>query len=213
MGYKAFASMNIAIVGNGKTTAVLAQGLALAGHEIMIGIKEDEQISFDYLEAEFENIEITTIDDAAAAADVIFITSTPEEVREMAYLLDDVRRKVIIDTTFMNLHQTGGYLNTVGAITAITGSPHVVKCFNAAGFEVMESFSKKDGAINMFVAGDSKKGKEVVRLLARDLGFADCHDFGDSDAVALLDEMAICYQNLVMKKAAGEKIAIKITRQ
>jgi len=213
MGYKAFASMNIAIVGNGKTTAVLAQGLALAGHEVLIGIKETEQISFDYLEDEFENIQITTIDDAAAVADVIFITSTPEDVREMAYLLEDVRKKVIIDTTFMNLQRTDNYLNTVGAIKAITGSAHVVKCFNAAGFEVIESPTKKDGSINMFVAGDSKKGKEVVRLLARDLGFADCHDFGDIDAIPLLDEMAMCYQNLVIKKAQGEKIAIKITRQ
>ena len=32
MGYKAFASMGIAIIGSEKTTSVLAQGLALAGN-------------------------------------------------------------------------------------------------------------------------------------------------------------------------------------
>jgi predicted dinucleotide-binding enzyme len=213
MGYKAFASMNIAIVGNGKMSAVLAQGLALAGHEIQIGVRDNERISFDFLMAEFENISVTTIDDAAESADVIFLTASPENIRETAYLLDDVRKKVIIDTTYMNFSNYGSYINTVNAVKAITGSPYVVKCFNAAGFEAMSPTAKKDGSINMFVAGDSIKAKEVVKLLARDLGFAECHDFGGSDCVPLLDEMAICYQNLAVKQLQGEKIAIKITRK
>ena len=212
MGYKAFASMNIAIVGNGKMSAVLAQGLALAGHEVLIGIKENELVSFDFLLNEFDNIFVMSIEDAAEAADVIFLTASPENVRESAYLLDDVRSKVIVDTTFMNFANDGNYINTVSAIKAITGSPYVVKCFNAAGFEAMSNNRKKENTINMFVAGDSKKAKEVAKLLARDLGFSECHDFGGMDSVPLLDEMALCYQNLAVKQAEGEKIAIKITR-
>lgn len=213
MGYKAFASMNIAIVGNGKMSAVLAQGLALAGHEVQIGVRDSERISFDYLMSEFDNISVTTIDNAASNADVIFLTSSPEHIRETAYLLDDVRRKVIIDTTYMNFNNYGSYINTVNAVKAITGSPYVVKCFNSAGFEAMSTNVRKNDSINMFVAGDSIKAKAVVKVLARDLGFTECHDFGGADSVPLLDEMAMCYQNLSIRQSQGEKIAIKITRQ
>jgi len=214
MGYKAFVSMNIAIVGSGSVSGLLAQGLAYPEHEIFIGLKEEQGPAFDYLLDEFPNITVTSIEDAAEIADVIIMTSSPAEVRETAYFLGDVRKKVIIDTSFMNFTSFGNYINTVNAIRSITGSQHVAKWFNSAGFDSLtEKGVKKEEAINMFVAGDSKKAKEMAKLLSRDMGFAYCHDFGGSDAVPLLDEMALCWHNLSLRKEKGEKIAIKITRQ
>ena len=212
MGYKAFASMNVAIIGRGKTSAVLAQGLALAGHEVLIGIKEDEKISFDYLVDEFDNIFITSIEDAAQEADVIIMSTAPEEVRERAYLLDDVRGKVIIDTSYMNINTSADYLNTLNAIKAITGSALVVKCFSAIGFEPPANFLSNESKNSIFVAGDSKKAKAMATLIARDLGFGDCHDYGGDDSVPLLDEMAICYHNLSLV-SQKEKVAVKVTKR
>ena len=213
MDYKAFVRMNIAIVGSEKMTATLAQGLAIAGHEIFIGLEEEEQIQLDFLIEEFDNIYLTTIENAAAHADLIIMATTPEKVREAAYLLDDVRKKVIIDITYMNCTNTEKYLDTLSAIKSITGSQFVVKCFNAAGFEPLPRAVRKDNAINMFFAGDNRKAKEVARLIARDLGYAECYDFGGSDSVFLLDEMAICYHHLAARKMQGEKIAIRITKE
>lgn len=213
MGYKAFASINIAVIGNGKMASLLAQGLSLAGHEVLIGIREDQSIQLDFVAAEFSNISVTTMEDAAVQADLIIMATNPSEVREAAYLLNDVRKKVIIDVAYMNYSDQERYLNTLSAITSITGSQLVVKCFNAAGFELLPKVVRKDNAINMFVAGDNKKAKEIARLVARDLGYADCHDFGGSDSAPLLDEMAICYHHLSTRQEQGEKIAIRITKQ
>ncbi len=212
MGYKAFASMCVAVIGNEKLSAVLAQGLALADHEVFIGIKEDQSIYFDFLVDEFDNIHVTTVGDAAEHADLIIMAAAPDDVREMAYLLDDVRSKVIIDVSNMNASVGKAYLNTLHAIKAITGSRHLVKCFNAAGFQPLAGISG-DNKIEMFVAGDDLKAKETAKIIARDLGFADCHDFGGSDSVPLLDEMAICYHHLAARQEQGEKIAITISRQ
>jgi predicted dinucleotide-binding enzyme len=209
MGYKAFASMNIAIIGNGKTTAVLAQGLALAGHEILIGLKENEDVLFDFLVDEFENINFMDIEEAAAEADLVILASSPENVRESAYLLDDVRGKVIIDTSYMNTSSIGEYFNTLNAIKAITGSQNVVKCFNNGGFDPLSS---KPGEIQMFLAGDSIKAKEMAKLLARDLGFGECNDFGGSDSVTLLDEMAMAYHNSHVNKMEMEKIPVPVRK-
>ena len=213
MGYKAFASINVAVIGNGKTTSLLAHGLSLAGHEVSIGIKENQSIQLDFPESECESISVTTIEDAATSADVIIMATLPSEVREAAYLLNDVRKKVIIDATYMNYSKEEYYLNTLSAIKSITGSPLVVKCFNAAGFEPLPKVSRRDNAINMFVAGDNKKAKEIAKMMARDLGYSDCHDFGGSDSAPLLDEMAICYYHLSERKEHGEKIAIRITKE
>jgi 8-hydroxy-5-deazaflavin:NADPH oxidoreductase len=212
MNYKAFACMNVALIGNEKASTTLAQGLALAGHQVYIGVKDIEDVAPDFLADEFDNVFITSIEDAAAAADLVIIATNPAQVREAAYMLDDVRNKVIIDAAYMSYDENAGYLNTLHAIKAITGSPYVVKCFNAAGFEPLPRAVRDEQAINMFVAGDNRKAKEVARLIARDLGYADCHDFGGSESATLLDEMAICYHHLAARKEKGEKIAIKIVR-
>jgi len=212
MGYKAFATMNVAIIGNEKMTGVLAQGLALAGHEIFIGIKENQSILLDFLATEFDNLSVSTIEEAATIADIVIMATAPEDVREAAYLLNDVRRKVIIDLSFMNFSRTANYLNTLNAIKAITGSPYIVKGFSASGFELAAFPVKDDSEINMFIVGDNKKAKEMVKLLARDLGYASCHDFGGSESVALIDEMAICHHHLSLRQQKGEKISIRILK-
>ncbi len=198
-GYKAFASMNIAIVGNEKITSVWAQSLALAGHQVFIGIKEDEQITLSFFADEFENIMVTTIADAAEAADVIILATAPQDVREASYLLDDVRSKVIIDNSYLSYRFSDVYLNTINAVKAITGSPYVVKCFQGLGFEPIPRGKNADDH-TVFVAGDSSKAKAMARFIARDLGFDGFLDFGGSDSSALLDEMAICYHQLKSAK-------------
>jgi len=212
MGYKAFAYMNIAVIGNGRTAAKIAEGLALAGHEVFIGLKEQDDIPSFFRDEQFENITVTTIEAAAADADMIIMAGAPNGVREAAYLLDDVRKKVIIDATYMSYENEEGYLNTLSAIKSITGSPFVVKCFNASGFEPLPKVSREDDTIHMFLAGDNRKSKEIAKLIARDLGYAECHDFGGSDSATLLDEMAICYYHLSERKEQGEKISIRITK-
>ena len=165
MSYKTLVTMNIAIIGTGKMVESLAEGLALAGHNIYLATKnEDEKIN-EYLFDEYDNIFLNTIEDAASNAEVIIIATPPEYVREVAYLLDDVRKKVIIDASLIPVERTREYIHSVNAIKAITSSPFVIRCFNCTDYNDLFESKLKNRTIDMFVAGDSKKAKAMARAL------------------------------------------------
>lgn len=212
MGFKSFACMHIAIIGTGRATTAMAQGLSRSGHVVYMGVKDGDESRLPFWTSAFDDLTITSIAEASAAADLIIISSCPSEVREAAYQIDDVRKKVIIDASYMSYIDGEPYVNTLQAIKSITGSQLVAKCFNPAGFEQDMKQEMGDKSINMFVAGDNKKAKEVAKLISRDLGYADCLDFGGSDTAPLLDEMAVCCHHLALRQKHGEKIAIRITR-
>lgn len=209
MGYKTFASMNIAVIGRGKVCEALAKELALSGHSVFLGTKSEFDISHELLDI-YDNICPATIEYAGAIADVIIMATTIEEVREAAYLLDDVRNKVIIDLTSFNLTRFGEYTHTINAIKSITGATNVVKCFNNTGYEHLIDPHVINVSIDMFMAGDSKKAKQIASLLARDLGFEQCHDIGNSDKIQLLDEMTMEWHNISIKMRALRSLPLRI---
>jgi predicted dinucleotide-binding enzyme len=211
MAYKSFVSLSIAIIGEGIVSESMAQVLAKAGHEIYLGLGEGQNVS-DSLLDKFENIHACTIGLASSEADIIIIATPAEDVREVAYKLEDVRKKIIIGATG-NVHpKPVEFVPTVNALRSITGSEHVVKCFNCAGYDNILSRSFRKQEVDMFVAGDSKKAKEMVKLLAKDMGFANCYDFGDNDTVPLLEDMAKCWYNLAITQKLGQKISFKLIR-
>ncbi len=211
MAYKSFVSLSIAIIGEGIVSENMAQMLAKAGHEIYLGLGEGQNVS-DSLLDKFENIHACTIGLASSEADIIIIATPAEDVREVAYKLEDVRKKIIIGATG-NVHpKPVEFVPTVNALRSITGSEHVVKCFNCAGYDNILSRSFRKQEVDMFVAGDSKKAKEMVKLLAKDMGFANCYDFGDNDTVPLLEDMAKCWYNLAITQKLGQKISFKLIR-
>ena len=68
-------------------------------------------------------------------------------------------------------------------------------------------------ALDMFMAGDSTKGKAIARQLALDAGFADCIDFGENDKFYLMEQFALCWINLAIMQKMGRNIALKIIRR
>jgi len=205
MGYKKFVSMSIAVIGIGKTAETYAVRYAMAGHDVFIAPKGGENAGLDKRLAIYDNIVVCSIEDAAAVADLIIISSSPKDVREIAYWLGDVRGKVIIDAT-ANVH-TGAdeQVNTLGAIKAITGSQHVVKVFSTRGYErLLKPLFQKE-KIQLVLAGDSKKAKEITKILTKDLGINDFVDLGPDEAIPLFDELTKCWRNLALKNGA-EKV-------
>ncbi|MDR3678649.1 MAG: NAD(P)-binding domain-containing protein [Flavipsychrobacter sp.] len=208
MGYKTFVSLNIAVIGEGRKVISLAKRLANVGHNISIGWKDggakDQKIMGSRLG---DCISFAHITDAAAEADVIIISAAASHVREIAYLLDDVRRKVIVDSTFILPEAFEENINTINAITAITGSPFVVKSFNCSGYQNLIDPLFKGQSVDSFVAGNSIKAKAVVKILARDLGYSNCYDFGNDTTIPLLEEMAKCWHNLSQRANMTKKVA------
>lgn len=52
----------------------------------------------------------------------------------------------------------------------------------------------------MFMAGSSQRGKQIAVQLAKDLGFAECYDFGGDEKVQLLEHFAMVWISLAIKQ-------------
>jgi predicted dinucleotide-binding enzyme len=204
--------MNIAIIGSGEIADTYGIRYASAGHEVYMASKEGDKTGISPELEAFDNIHRYNIEDAADVADFIIIATPPKDVREVSYWLGDVRHKVIIDAT-SNVHTPDDELvKTVCAIRAITGSQHIVKAFHAIGYEQLLKPLFKNEKVEMILVGDSKKAKEITKIIVKELGIQHFYDFGGDDSIPLFNEMTRCWRNLVIKNKA-QNTPITIVRQ
>src|ERR1043165_7766752 len=120
MSTRNLVNLNVAVVGTGKKSQRLAIILAYANHEIFVGARDEEFAETKHTFRFFDNITVTSIENAAANADVVIIAGNMGEVREMAYFIDEVKDKVVIDYSSYAGGYTGEYLDTLKAIQVIT---------------------------------------------------------------------------------------------
>ena len=103
------------------------------------------------------------------------------------------------------------YNTTAEALLAWTNCKDVVRCFNTTGFENMANPIYKGKKIDMFVAGDSKKGKKAATKLAKEIGFGEVFDLGGNDKFELMQQIVTVWVSLA--KILGRDIALKILRR
>lgn len=204
--------MNIAIIGAGNIGGALAQGWAKAGHRIFFGVKDPAAFKSDALLAQYETITAHTIVDAAEAADLIVISVPAKAVVDVANQLGPIKDKYIIETTNGSLG-IPDYPNAVAALKAITGCADVVKCFNTTGYENLLDPTYQGEGIDMFMAGNSHEAKETTRLLARELGFAECYDLGDDTKIPLVEQLAFVWTTLAFGAKLGRNVALKVMKR
>jgi predicted dinucleotide-binding enzyme len=106
-----------------------------------------------------------------------------------------------------------GFNNTFEALKSLTNCENIVKCFNSTGYENMANTKYGDEYADMFMAGGSTKGKQVVSQLAKDAGFAECYDFGGDEKVTLLEQFALAWINLAIFQKQGRNIAFKVFKR
>lgn len=193
MGFKKLVSMNIAVIGNTAAAVRYATDFAAAGHDIYMATAAGETPRELHIPGNFDNIYFCTISDAAAIADLIIMATEPKDVREAAYWLDDVRRKVIIDVTANMNVPDDEYVRTVNAIAAITGSKHIVKMFDTAGYEAILRPLFHGACPDVVLLSDSKKAKEITKIMAKELSLSVFYDFGGSENLDLFNEMTRCW--------------------
>lgn len=199
MSYRNFVSMNIAIIGVSEIAESYALAFTSAGHEVFMAWKESDVNGINPLLGQLDGVHFCSIEQAAEEADLIIIATTPKDVREVAYWLGDVRRKVIIDATSNVFAGPDEQVRTVCAIKAITGSAYIIKAFHTKGYEQMLKPLFNGVSIDMVLVGDSKKAKEITKILARELGINNCYDFGGSEAIPLFNVMTACWRELAKK--------------
>jgi predicted dinucleotide-binding enzyme len=205
--------MNIAIIGTGNVGGTLATKWAKIGHRIYLGVKDTS--NFKGKELLFNpNTSLHSIREAVSAAEVILVAVPATAAVEVAQSLGDTEGKVIIDTMNVVMGRgPQGFSNTADAILVHTETRDVVKCFNTTGFNNMVNPRYGEMSLDLFTAGDSKKGKTIAIQLAKDAGFADCYDIGGNDKFGLMEQFAFFWINLAMMQGQGRDIGFKLLKR
>eukprot|EP01012_Entosiphon_sulcatum_P019700 TRINITY_DN24616_c0_g1_i1.p1 TRINITY_DN24616_c0_g1~~TRINITY_DN24616_c0_g1_i1.p1 ORF type:complete len:216 (-),score=34.73 TRINITY_DN24616_c0_g1_i1:331-927(-) len=165
--------ITIAVLGQTRLSEILAFSLADVGYTVHYGVNED--IPKRSLFSLFDNVIQESITDAADAADIILLACKPEQVCELAYYMEDVKTKVVIDmSSFLSDNITcAGHLQK---IKTITGSSQVVSCYSVINnFDFVCYFSKRNKE-PMWMMGDSKKSKIAADFILQDIGITMCRD-------------------------------------
>lgn len=205
--------MKIAIIGAGNVGGALALGWTKAGHELVIGARNPNSEKIKKVTSQNSDIRVKSIEDSVKESEVILIAADPSTVEEIVKQFGDVKERVIIDAMNSISSKPAGFNNTFEALKSLTNCENIVKCFNSTGFENMASPKYGDLSADMFVAGSSSKGKHTAIQLAKDIGFAECYDFGGDDRVALLEQFALAWINLAIFQKQGRNIAFKVLKR
>ena len=201
--------MNIAIIGAGNVGGTLARKFARAGHRIYLGVRNVDDARVKALLS--GKISAHSISEAASKADVIVTAAYPQATKEIAKQLGDVSKKIIIDVMNTFRGKPGTYNTTTEALLAWTNCKDVVRCFNTTGFENMANPNYSGHKIDMFVAGDSKKGKEIATKLAKEIGFGEVYDLGGKDKFELMEQIVAVWKSL--SEILGRNIALNILKR
>lgn len=205
--------MKIAIIGTGNVGGALATKWAKCGHEITLGVRDITNFKGKEL-LNNPNTTVDTITQAVKKSEVILIAAPAITSIDVAQSLGNTEGKVIIDTMNIVMGKgPSGFSNTTDAILANTQTKDVVKCFNTTGFNNMVNPVYNNTAIDVFVAGDSLKGKEIATQLAKDAGFGECYSVGGNDRFELLEKFAFFWINLAMFQGQGRDIAFKLLKR
>jgi predicted dinucleotide-binding enzyme len=205
--------MNIAIIGTGNVGGALATRWAKKGHTIRLGVQDLQQFKGkDLLKNPSTNAHF--VQDAVHLSEVILVATPAAAAVDVARSLGDTTGKVIIDA--MNIvmgRGPAGFANTAEAILANTQTRDLVKCFNTTGFNNMLNPVYGDQSLDLFMAGDSLRGKTMARQLALDAGFGECYDIGGNDKFTLMEQFAFFWINLAMFQGQGREIGFKLLKR
>lgn len=206
--------MIIAIIGSGNVGGSLAKKWIQAGHTVLIGARFPLSAKNVNLASEIGEDKFAEFKDAVKQADVILISTPAQATIEVVKSLGNTSGKIIIDT--MNIvmgRGPAGFTNTSDAILSNTETRDVVKCFNTTGYNNMLDPKYGDQTIDVFVAGDSSRAKQIANQLALDAGFANCYDIGGNDKFDLMEQFAWFWINLAMFQGHGREIAFKLLKR
>jgi predicted dinucleotide-binding enzyme len=205
--------MKIAIIGTGNVGGALATKWANKGHEINLGVRDVNSFKGKELLSN-PNTKVYTIAESVNISEVILLSTPAPSTVEVVKSLGDTSGKIIIDAMNIVMNRgSQGYKHTTDAILDNTQTTDVVKCFNTTGFNNMQNPNYGNFALDLFVAGDSGKGKIAAIQLAKDAGFADCYTIGGNDKFELMEQFAWFWINLAMFQGQGREIGFKLLKR
>lgn len=206
--------MKIAVIGSGNVGGTLAKAFLKKRHDVVVGVRIPLSDKAKILAMDIGEEIFIPVVEAVRRSDVVVVAVPAQLAADVANDLGDTTGKVIIDTMNVVMGRGPvGFSNTADAILANTTTRDVVKCFNTTGFENMANPGYPDAAIDMFVAGDSVKGKRIATELAVEMGFGTVWDMGGNDKFFLIEQLAGVWINQAIFQKSGRGIGFKLLRR
>lgn len=201
--------MKIGILGSGNIGGTLGKLWAKAGHDIVFGTRNPNSDKIEALLREAGNpASAGTVVEAIAFGDVILIAVPSAVVSDTIKQSNDWSGKVVIDAT--NRFGSDSLKSAAEDIAAMIPDAHVIKAFNAIGFNRLDKPELNGQVSDIFICGDDVSAKEVVSTLITDIGFeiVDCGGLGNATLVESLAKLWITLSRLM-----GREIAVKLLRE
>ncbi len=209
--------MNIAIIGAGRVGAALGTRWAVAGHQVMYGVRKPDDPKMTPLLEGTPKGRAGSVAQAAAFGDVV-VLATPWSAAESAIrAAGNLAGKIVVDVTnplnetFSGL--TVGHTSSGGEMVAAWAKgAKVVKTLNSTGSGNMLDPKYGTDVVSMFVCGDDPAAKAAVSELVRTLGF-DVVDAGPLTSARLLEPLALLWISLAYAWGQGTDIAFRLLRR
>lgn len=199
--------MKIGVLGAGNIGGTLGVKWALAGHDVMFGVRNpsDEKVRARVAQAG-GNATAASPAQAILHGDVVLVSipsrSMPEFLVEHGPALQG---KVVIDAT----NDFGRVvMHRVDAIEAAAPDALVVRAFNSLGWEVFADPVIRGEQADHFYAGPAATREPVARLIA-DIGLRPVY-LGDAAAFSVLDGMTRVWAALAFQQGHGRHTAFRL---
>ncbi|KTR17096.1 NADPH-dependent F420 reductase [Curtobacterium citreum] len=193
-------SITIAVLGSGRVGSTLATGLAAAGHEVTLGVRNPGTAQHDVLAS-----------DVATAIETsgLIVNATPGDttLERLVGHRDALAGKVLLDVSNATVRSTdglpGGLLYPDVSLGELLQDAlpdtKVVKTLNTMLFSVMTAPGNLTAPPTAFVSGDDVDAKRLVRTVLQDLGWDDdwILDLGGISTARGTEAMALMVPSLL----------------
>jgi predicted dinucleotide-binding enzyme len=212
--------MKIAIIGAGNVGGALGANWAQKGHDVVFGVRDPKaEKTQTLLRLIGGKASAASPAEAAAAADVI-VLSTPWPATEAAIRsMGSLKGKIILDATNPLAMGPDGLGLEIGhsisggeKVQGWAAGASVYKTLNSTGFGGMAEPIFNGVKSVMFVAGDDDAHKPKVIDLVGQLGF-DAVDAGPLRAARLLEAHAMLWIHLALVRGLGRDWAFALVRR
>ncbi|MBS1130726.1 MAG: oxidoreductase coenzyme F420-dependent [Proteobacteria bacterium] len=189
--------MKVAIIGTGNMASGLANTLAGAQHEVIIGSRDPAKAAA-LAEKIGHGAQGGGIEAATQLADVVILAIPYGGVAEAIKAAGSLSGKVLVDITnpisadYKSL-VIGHTTSSAEEIQALAPTASVVKAFNTIFAQLLPTEARQGKTLQVFVASDDAAAKAQVSVLAQSIGFdaVDAGPLSNSRFIEPIGEMNI----------------------
>ena len=195
--------MKIGIVGSGDVARSLGEGLAMAGHEVMLGTRDTKKKELSpWRKKKDTKKQLGSTTEAAQFGDFAILATAWHATEDvLAQVRPELAGKVVIDVTNPLIFKddeapelsVGHNMSGGEIVQASLPDSHVVKTLNIINFEHMVKPQYKTGIPTMFMCGNNGSAKMHTADILNELGWQDVVDLGEIEKARILEPLCLLW--------------------